>query len=268
MDTSRMVKLSVVTVHFNQRESLKYTLESIRNSGFPANSVELIVVDGGSSFNINDLFAEFDDIISLAISEPDRGVFDAMNKGLRLARGEYINFMNAGDAFCSGVLSGSFLDSLNNDIIYGDYILYLNGHKTLHRQTDELDFAYFLGRTICHQSIIYRTNLCKKYPFSLDYSLMGDWIQLFNLLKNESLSVVKLDFPLCIYDGHGQSDRFKEERLKQRSDFLKSVYSDWELNTLKVFSRLRRKKWFLWMKGSLEFERRNIVLNILSRFIP
>jgi glycosyltransferase involved in cell wall biosynthesis len=263
-----MLKLSIVTVHLNQRESLKYTLESVRNSGFPANSVELIVVDGGSSFNINDLFAEFDDIISLAISEPDRGVFDAMNKGLRLARGEYINFMNAGDAFCSGVLSGSFLDSLNNDIIYGDYILYLNGLKTLQRQTNELDFAYFLGRTICHQSIIYRTDLCKKYPYRLDYSLMGDWIQLFNLLKNESLSIRKLDFPLCIYDGHGQSDRFKDDRLKQRSDYLKSVYSDWELSTLTLIARLRQRHWYNWLKDALSMERRNMALKILSRYFP
>jgi glycosyltransferase involved in cell wall biosynthesis len=262
-----MKKLSIVTINYNQSNALDYTLDSIKLSGLPENYGEVIVIDGGSSDNSTNVIEKYSHIVTYSVSEPDNGIFDAMNKGLAKANGEFIIFMNSGDAFCRGLLSELFLESLRGDLIYGDYYLKIGEKQSFHQQTDQLDLAYLLGRTICHQSLFMRTELCKEFPFRTDYSLMGDWIQLFEIMRNSKPSVVRLNMAVCIYDGEGQSETNIEKRLNERRNFLENLYSEWELNTLLLLSRMRGRTWYQWVMGALDRERRNIALKVMSKLV-
>jgi glycosyltransferase involved in cell wall biosynthesis len=262
-----MKKLSIITINYNQAESLKLTLESVRTSGAAPDSYELIVIDGGSTDGSPALLNEYSDIISLGISEPDEGIFSAMNKGLKFASGQYVIFMNSGDSFCSNILSGNLVEQFDADIIYGDLYLKTGALITYLKQTEQLDFAYLIGKTICHQSMFLRTSLCKKYIFETNYRLMGDWIQLFQIMKYEKPTVCKLDMAVCIYDGNWQSEIYKDVMAKERMAFLNTIYSSWELETLLKISRMRGRNWYSWVLSAVDKYRRHYILNIISKCI-
>ena len=93
------MKISVVTSCFNSSETIRATLDSIRAQDY--DYLELIIVDGGSTDNTMHIVSEFDDIVSISISEKDRGIYDALNKGVNLASGEVVGFLHSDDYFAS-----------------------------------------------------------------------------------------------------------------------------------------------------------------------
>lgn len=263
-----MKKLSIVSINYNNASGLKDTLESICKSTLPRNLVEFIVIDGASSDESVALIEEYKDYIDYWVSEPDQGIFHAMNKGMAQASGEYINFMNSGDAFCDGILVHDFILNLKEDIVYGDIWLKEGSKQTFNKQTEMLDWMYFLGRTICHQSVFMRTELCKEYPFRLDYPIMGDWIQLFNILRLEQATVLHIPKAICIYDVVGVSNTQEHKRKEQREEFLRTIYSEWELDSLRKLIRLRGRRTYFWFLNSADNWSKQAVLNLVSRLIP
>ena len=112
------MKLSIITVNFNNVEGLRKTAESIVSQTFQ--DFEWIVIDGGSTDGSKELIEQYSDRIAYWCSEKDSGIYNAMNKGVRYAKGEYINFMNSGDCFAdSSVLSDVSERLLDNVILYG-----------------------------------------------------------------------------------------------------------------------------------------------------
>ena len=112
--------ISVVTVSYNAVSVIEQTIFSVINQTYP--NVEYIIIDGGSTDGTVDIIKKYADKITYWVSEPDKGIYDAMNKGIELATGEWINFMNAGDSFYSfSILELIFGQTIfSNDIIYGD----------------------------------------------------------------------------------------------------------------------------------------------------
>ena len=110
--------VSIITVNFNHLEGLKRTYESIVSQTFT--DYECIVIDGGSTDGSREFIEQHQDRFAYWCSEKDNGIYHAMNKGIRQAKGEYLNFMNAGDAFaCSKTLAGVFSEHRTADILYG-----------------------------------------------------------------------------------------------------------------------------------------------------
>jgi glycosyltransferase involved in cell wall biosynthesis len=265
-----MKKLSVITINYNNAVGLETTFASICHETFPNNLVEYIVIDGGSSDHSIDLIKKYESFITYWVSEKDNGIFHAMNKGLNKAEGEYTIFMNSGDSFVEGVLCESFINRLEGaHIIYGNIFLENRGLISSLKQTPTLDFFYMIGKTVCHQSIFMKTTLCMKYSFPEDkeYSIMGDWIQLFSLLKNENLDVLYLDQPICIYNGEGQSEQYKELRHHQRNKYLGQFYSQWELRQFKELHRLRNRNYYHLFIRSLDRYYLSRILNVFSKWL-
>ena len=260
-------QLSIVTINYNNAGGLKRTAESICIQNAKTEHIEWIVIDGGSTDESLDIIKFHNTYIDYWVSERDGGIFDAMNKGLQQASGTYIIFMNAGDSFVQGLLTPSFLDGLKGDIFYGDIYLLTASKQTYKKQSVYPDFIYMLGRTLCHQSVFMNTALCKKYPFQTDYSLMGDWIQLFTILKQENPEVVYIQKPICIYDEDGLSNQQADLRKQQREAFLKSYYSSWELQGVAPIVRLRGRDYYPWVLSTLDRWRRQVILQWISKFI-
>ena len=112
-------KVSFITVVFNNKENLKKTLSAIRNQKY--RNVEIVIIDGGSTDGTLEVIAENKNIISYSVSEKDKGIYDAMNKGIRAATGDYVWFMNSGDIpFDDDILINVFKKEKSGDVYYGD----------------------------------------------------------------------------------------------------------------------------------------------------
>jgi glycosyltransferase involved in cell wall biosynthesis len=266
------MKLSVITINRNNKKGLEKTLKSI----YPLDSnisdqVEHIIIDGDSTDGSVELIREYSTKYGLTwTSEKDSGIFNAMNKGLDKIMGEFVIFMNSGDVFCENILGSSLFTELDgNDVVYGNIYVNQGARLTHVNQTDELDFLYMIGKTICHQSVFMKSSLCKKYKFveNIQFSLMGDWIQLFDMLRNELLIVKKINQDICVYDADGVSDKIDGLRQHQRLVYLKKYYGSWELNQFKELSRLRNRKYFRLFVNSLTSYKATVCLNFISKWI-
>jgi glycosyltransferase involved in cell wall biosynthesis len=263
------VILSIVTINRNNKTGLEKTLRSI----YPKNEIDFehIIIDGNSQDGSGELIEEYAANYPINwVTESDSGIFNAMNKGLNLVKGDYVIFMNSGDAFCEGVLTSELLETVvKYDITYGDIFVSVGNAVNQTKQTESLDFLYMMGKTICHQSVFMKSELCKKYRFTEDgeFSLMGDWIQLFEILKNEKVFINKIDRNICIYDGEGQSEKYADTRHLKRRKYLEMHYSHWELESLIDLSRLRNRKYFSMVLKSLDSYKYSYLLNIINRWL-
>lgn len=179
-------RITVVTVVYNGVETLEETILSVIGQTYT--DFEYIIIDGGSNDGTLDIIKKYENNISSWISEPDKGIFDAMNKGLQRANGEWLNFMNSGDMFYnSSILRDVFSDNfVEIDMIYGDVCLY-----------DEKDIYFFKCKTnkvkinlnaVCHQSVFIKTKLHP--PFSLDLKLSADHEIIYQFVKNKKTKYI------------------------------------------------------------------------------
>lgn len=164
------------------------------------------------------------------LSEPDRGLYDAMNKGLRLARGKYILFLNAGDAFHSPQTLKSYADAArhNPDIIYGDTVIVDSNRRVLrprHLQApDKLTTDSFLrGMLICHQAFMVRKPIAPKFDLAYRFSADYDWC-VKCIEKANPESMVNLQQVTIDYLDNGLTEKHKLTSLKERYLIMANHY--------------------------------------------
>ena len=255
------LKISIVTLNLNNLDGLKKTAYSIPK----LDGIEWIVIDGISTDGSLEFLSTLDRKPDILISEKDSGIYDAMNKGIQLSHGEYVNFMNSGDFFeenffrnCKHEFEGSC------DIIYGNTLL---SDGQLLNNPSNLDFFYIFNKMINHQSLFIKRNLLLKYPFSLKYNIVADWVQLFSILKYENPNIIYLNRTVCIYDTTGLSSRLDSERKNEKNVFLRSIYSDWELKDLNKLSKIRIRNWFQLIDRAIDSKRIGNLFSLLNRLI-
>lgn len=153
-------KLSIITICYNCREDLEKTIQSVISQTYP--DKEYIVIDGGSTDGSTKVLERYKDKIDILISEPDNGIYDALNKGIKKATGEWIICLNAGDVFTSEHIISTILSQeipQDKSFIYSDfYLCHHDGTYELHRTNREKG-------EIHHQNAIYRKNLHKQYGY-------------------------------------------------------------------------------------------------------
>ena len=163
-------KITVVTVCFNAVDVIEKTILSVINQTY--SNVEYILIDGHSSDGTVDIIKKYADRISKWISEPDKGIYDAMNKGTDLATGEWINFMNAGDLFVNNHVIEDLLPVFEekHDVIYGNTIFVNDENKKIQK-------AYARENSMpsfCHQSSFISTRLMKRYHYDQSFIIAAD----------------------------------------------------------------------------------------------
>ena len=172
--------ITFITVTFNDEDNLKDTIESVIQLKY--SNVEFIIIDGVSKDGTLSVIQEFEDFIDYAISEKDNGVYDAMNKGIELASGYWLNFLNAGDK----ILYLNKKDLVRNHNTFTNYYFDEEKEKILRRPLSKL----FLTRNMpCHQSIIYKRDEIVKY--SLEHPVIADFEQILRILKKIEKENVK-----------------------------------------------------------------------------
>jgi glycosyltransferase involved in cell wall biosynthesis len=206
-------RVTVVTVVFNRVTEIAATIESVLGQSY--NNVEYIVIDGGSTDGTLDIIKQYNDRISYWVSEPDKGIYDAMNKAIRRATGEWINFMNCGDKFVDGALVAMFSEKHHEaDVIYGDALVQYTDFQNTWRimRMNEM----WKRTPFCHQSCFVRTVEMKRHLFDLNYKLSSDFDFLYKIyLEGKTFQYVNTT--VCIYDYRdGATIRQELRSLRER----------------------------------------------------
>lgn len=191
-------KISVITICYNAVESIEKTILSVLNQTY--NNIEFIVVDGASTDGTIEIVNKYKEKISHFISEPDKGIYDAMNKGIKAANGEWINFMNAGDTFYSknsvSLMINKFLRDGNIDVYYGYQVHSFEYGKYIRKR---LPLEYFSRcMPIGHASTFVRSALLKESGFDCRFKVAADYNFFYNLYMSGGLfhfiDVIVADF--------------------------------------------------------------------------
>ena len=178
--------ITIITVSYNAKSIIEETILSVINQTYP--NIEYIVIDGGSTDGTIDIIKKYENKITQWISEPDKGIYDAMNKGINLATGEWINFMNCGDSFCNENTLELFINKIedNNkyDIVYGNTIINctIGKYKVLPEKLENLS----IHMPFCHQSTFVQTKLAQKRPFDLQYKYVADYNFFYHAYQNRN----------------------------------------------------------------------------------
>lgn len=204
------MKITVVTVCRNAADCIEPTLRSVVEQTYP--DIEYIVIDGASTDGTLDIVKRYSDRIAKIVSEPDKGIYDAMNKAIRLAKGEYINFMNAGDTFTSPTAVAEVAERIapGCDVVYGDSTMI--GYDGKPRFDPAAPSVEMLRKrpVYRHNASFTRTSLHKEVPFALEkkgefrYAL--DYNQIFTLWSRGA-SFRKVDVDVVTWDKTGTSNR-------------------------------------------------------------
>jgi len=206
--------VSVITVVFNGESYLEKTLKSVIDQTYP--SIELIVVDGGSTDKTLEIIEKNKDKIRW-ISEKDEGIYHAMNKGISMATGEWINFLNGGDYyFDSSTLANVFEqnDLEKIDFIFGDSInVYGNSVRYIKpKSLSRASLKKYLG--ICHQAIFVRRHIAPLY--NLDYRYKAEYNWVIDIIYSiPDVSILYLKNPIVYYLLGGYSERGMLKNLKE-----------------------------------------------------
>ncbi len=192
-------KVSIITIVYNDAKGLERTIKSVINQTFT--DYEYIIIDGGSTDGTIEIIKKYSAQITKWISEPDKGIYDAMNKGIKMADGEWISMMNAGDIFAdSHVLRQVFSLNIpsNKTFIYSDiYTLRKNGQR-IYRP-----LSYDKGNLI-HQAIIYRRKLHEEHGYYIVTKkiIISDYLFFMRIPIEE---VMKINIIIAEYEGGGVS---------------------------------------------------------------
>lgn len=220
---------SIITVTFNAERWLERTILSVLSQSY--SNIEFIIVDGASKDGTVDIIKQYESGISSWISEPDNGLYDAMNKGLKMATGDYVWFINAGDTLYTSDTLQRIVASLKKrvslpGVIYGETkIVDAEGRSLGMRRLKapkRLTWKSFrMGMLVCHQSFIARRDIAPAY--NLDYKLVADYDWCIQCLK-ASRKIHNSRLILSNFLDEGLSSVNRKESLKERYEVMCKYY--------------------------------------------
>lgn len=203
------MKVTVITINFNNLVGIKETVTSVLSQTYL--DKELIVIDGGSSDGSAEYIREHKDSFAYSVSEKDKGIYNAMNKGVKQASGDYVIFMNSGDCFFnSDVLKDVFDDRDNSsDIVYGCTLCSPIPGKAFLRRPHALDVMQTNRiSAICHQSAFIKCSLMKEVGYDERYKLLGDYA-FFYYCYQHGCSFQEVNKIISVYETIGASSNPK-----------------------------------------------------------
>jgi len=218
-------KLSVITIVYNNVRHIERTLQSVINQTYT--NIEYIVVDGLSTDGTLDVIHQHKDKIAILISEKDTGIYDAMNKGLALATGDYVIFMNSGDEFYTpDTVKQVFAATHDADIYYGETEMMDEAGNNLGRRRHQApeqftwkDFKY--GMSISHQAVYIKRSLAQPYNTKYQLSADIDWIL---QAAKKAKKIVNVNRYVARYLVGGMSKKKHKQSLIERFDIMREHY--------------------------------------------
>lgn len=211
------MKLSIITVNYNNLEGFRKTAESVVAQTF--RDYEWIIIDGGSTDGSRELIEQYAEHIAYWVSEPDKGIYNAMNKGLRQAKGDWLQFLNSGDELSEAtILEEVFALPMEGDVMYGDNYCTLDG-KVVGKKVypEEISLYYFYLCTINHQAAFYRRDVFEGLEYDERFRISAD-IALNCSLVYRNKRFVHIPLFVVRYDISGISSEKQQAQNLQGQD--------------------------------------------------
>lgn len=259
--------LSIITINFNNASGLKKTIESI--VPHTHEKVEYIVIDGASTDESIDIIQQYSGKINYWISEPDSGIYNAMNKGVRQATGDYILFINSGDTIRPEAEINEILKQLTGeDIVYFNLEIAdsFTGNSYIKEYPDHPDFKYFIEDTLPHPGSFIKKELLVDYGYYAEHlKITSDWVFFMDSVCINKCTYKHVNdyFSTFYLDGISSDEKNRKLIFEERNSHIKdaypiynSLYHDWvdkrtELYKLKTSTSVRYLKKFgllKWLK--------------------
>lgn len=223
------MKISVITINYNNLNGLEKTLRSVFEQTYQ--DFEFIVIDGGSQDGSRELIESYSEKFDYWVSEPDKGIYNAMNKGVARATGEYVIHMNSGDTFYEKFTLEKVVPALalGEDFIYGDAFFFnrFDGEPdSLWIYPKILSFDFFCIGALNHQAVFIKRSLFNKVGgYNESYKLISDWLFTVESFLFHKATYKHLNLTVCNYDQNGYSAHNWDKAVKERDEALRERFS-------------------------------------------
>lgn len=227
------MKFSIITINYNNREGLRSTIDSVVRQ--TSDDYEFIVIDGGSTDGSVEVVNDYKDRINYWVSEPDKGIYHAMNKGVAQAHGDYCIFMNSGDSFYDPtVLERVKAANPSEDIVVGKVVIDDQNHLISPPPKGEFTMYHLYSGSIPHQGSFIRTELLRKYPYDEELKISSDWKFFVQALIFDNSTIRYIDDFVARYDttgvGLSHPELMKSEKVRYLEEVLPPrVLKDYEM---------------------------------------
>jgi glycosyltransferase involved in cell wall biosynthesis len=240
-------KISLITVSYNAENTIGRCIESVIGQNFK--NIEYIIIDGGSSDNTNQIINQYKIHINRFLSEPDEGIYDAMNKGIKMASGHIVGMLNADDYFADNdilnTIAWTFNNQKNTDILYGD-LDYVNSQNKIIRKWRSGEFSHKMfnrGWMPPHPTFYCKRGLFEKYGFySLEYGTAADYELMLRFMYYHKLNAFYLKKVMVKMNTGGVSNKNIKSRVKGLLFDYKAMHNNYILVPLitLIFKPLRK----------------------------
>lgn len=222
------MKLSIITINYNNLNGLEKTIKSVLSQSFQ--DYEWIIIDGGSTDDSKELIANHQNKISYWISEPDKGIYNAMNKGIEKATGEYCQFLNSGDYYIdSDVLQKVFSNKELKDVNYGNQWCIDDKGAIIEKRSypDLMSLTFLFRSPLGHQASFIKTEIVKEHLYKENYNISADRA-FFLELYCAGCQFYHIPLPIVYFDteGIGSNPKTLQERRKQFNQIKREFFSD------------------------------------------
>ncbi|MBD0833087.1 glycosyltransferase family 2 protein [Aestuariibaculum sediminum] len=207
--------ISIITINYNNARGLRQTVESVFNQTFK--EFEYIVIDGGSTDGSEQVIQEYINKFDYCISEPDTGIYNAMNKGIKVAKGQYLLFLNSGDWLINQEVLQQVIPNLNPEyaIYYGDVVRVYNNKKLVTKTYPKtLSFSFFVNSALPHQATFINRDLFETiFYYNEEYKICSDWEFLIYAICKVNVPYKKMDIVISNFVMNGVSNQISGKKL-------------------------------------------------------
>jgi glycosyltransferase involved in cell wall biosynthesis len=266
-------KFSIITVNYNDKQGLQKTIESVIIQDFK--DYEFIIIDGDSTDGSRDVIKNHGNAITKFISEPDKGIYNAMNKGIKMATGSYLLFLNSGDAFIDSKVLHNFSREMdgNADLYYGDILFQERTKDRKISSPNKLSFDFFFTTNLPHQASFIRRELFDEiFYYNEEFKIVSDWEFLIYAVCRANISYKHIPILVSLYDGTGISSDPNNYKMmyEERDIVINKHFPAFKDDYTKIsLMKQRRVKQFLIIKEHpFAWEILKVFMKIIILFIP
>lgn len=272
------IKLSIITINYNNVLGLQKTIESVVSQ--TSQDFEYIIIDGGSTDGSIDVIKKYADRIKYWISEPDNGVYNAMNKGIRAANGEFCQFLNSGDFLVSPTVTSNMLLNIPEcDIYYGNMLKKMDENRVLYnRKIPTISMLTFYKGTLNHPSTYIKRSLFDTFGlYDENLQIVSDWKFFMTVVGMHNVKVAYKDIDLTYFDMTGKSNTNnilqENERRKVLIETIPvNILADYDryanyIISMKRLNRFKITKWLVFIVERILFKLEKIETSIKKTHI-
>jgi len=230
-----MIKISIITINYNNGFGLERTIKSTINQDYL--NFEYIIIDGDSEDDSKKILEKYQSKIDYFISEPDNGIYNAMNKGINISTGKYLLFLNSGDELCNNLVLTEISKTLkdNFDIYYGDLIFLNQGVHDYQKYPDKLSFSFFYETSLPHPATLIKKELFEELGnYNENLKIVSDWEFFLKAICKFNKTYKHINIDVSVFDTNGIScdENNKKiidmERLLVLENLFPNFISDYE----------------------------------------